>query len=114
MRIEQMEMGHVTVLRLEGDIDESGVGGLRVGLLNCLKERRFNIVLNLNGIRLVSYMGLGVLVERLRQFRVCGGDIKLVGINLSLARMLRMAGIATLFEVYEGETQAAAVYQVAA
>lgn len=114
MVIEQMEMGHVTVLRLDGDIDESGVNALRIGLLSCLKDRRFNIVLNLSGIRLVSYMGLGVLVERLRQFRACGGDMKLVGINLSLSRMLRMAGIATLFEVYEGESQAAAVYQKAA
>jgi anti-sigma B factor antagonist len=114
MKIERMEMDPVTVLRLEGDIDESGVSALRVGLLNCLKERRFNVVLNMSDIRLVSYMGLGVLVERLRQFRACKGDMKLVGINLSLKRMFRMAGIASLFEVYDSETQAIAVYQEAA
>jgi len=114
MNLEREEMGPVTVLRLEGDIDEDGVNALRIGLLRCIKDRRFNLVLNLSGVRLVSYMGLGVLVERLRQFRACGGDMKLVGINLSLNRMFQMAGVASLFEVYDGEPNAVQVYQEAA
>lgn len=114
MKLERMEMGPVTVLRLEGDIDEDGVNALRVGLLRCIKERRFNLVVNLGGVRLVSYMGLGVLVERLRQFRACSGDMKLVGVNLSLSRMFRMAGVASLFEAYENETKAVQVFQEAA
>jgi anti-anti-sigma factor len=114
MKFERIEMGPVTVLRLEGNIDEDGVNQLRVGLLRCIKERRFNLVVNLTGIRLVSYMGLGVLVERLRQFRAYSGDMKLVGVNLSLEQMLRMAGVASLFEIYDSETSAAQVYQEAA
>ncbi|MDQ1257454.1 MAG: Anti-sigma factor antagonist, partial [Candidatus Hydrogenedentes bacterium] len=52
MKFERIEMGPVTVLRLEGNIDEDGVNQLRVGLLRCIKERRFNLVVNLTGIRL--------------------------------------------------------------
>ncbi len=114
MKLERMEVGPVTVLRLAGDIDESGVNALRIGLLGCIKEKRFNLVLNLGGVELVSYMGLGVLVERLRQFRACNGDMKLVGINLLLKRMFRMAGVGALFEVYESEAHAVQVYQEAA
>ena len=114
MKLERTEMGNVTLLRLAGDIDEDGVSKLRVGLLDCLKDQRTNLVLNLRGVRLVSYMGLGVLVERLRQVRASSGDMKLVGINISLDRMFRMAGVSSLFEVYESETDAVQVYQQAA
>lgn len=114
MQVEQIEMGSVTVLRLTGDIDEDGVGALRLSLLRCIKERRMHLVVNLAGVRLVSYMGLGVLVERLRQLRAYGGDMKLVGINLSLDRMFRMAGVSSLFERYDSEAMAVQVYQEAA
>jgi len=65
-------------------------------------------------VGLVSYLGLGVLVERLRQFRAGGGDIKLVRVNLATERLLRMAGISRLFESYENDHRAVQVYQKAA
>jgi len=114
MKLEREENGSVTVLRLTGDIDEHGVNTLRLGLLRCIKDRRCNIVVNLSGVRMVSYMGLGVLVERLRQCRMCNGDLKLVGVNMSLQQMFRMAGVSALFEVYESEPNAVQVYQAAA
>lgn len=114
MKIERTELENVTVLRLVGDIDEEGVNSLRVGLLTCIKDRRMNLVVNLRGVRLVSYMGLGVLVERLRQLRACSGDMKLVGVNVSLDQMFRMAGVSSLFETYSNEADAVQVYQQAA
>jgi len=114
MEINKAEAGSVVVLRLDGDIDAEGVNKLRVALLHCLKEQRHNVVINMHGVGLVSYMGLGVLVERLRQFRVLGGDLKLVGINVATERLFRMAGVGALFEVYESENQATQVFADAA
>ncbi|HOZ46363.1 MAG TPA: STAS domain-containing protein [Candidatus Hydrogenedentes bacterium] len=114
MKLEHVDVGPVTILRLEGDIDEEGVKILRLELLRCIKTHRCNLVVNLSGVRLVSWMGLGVLVERLRQCRACGGDLKLVGVNLSLDRMLRQAAVGSVFETYENESNAVHVYQEAA
>jgi anti-sigma B factor antagonist len=107
-------MGSTTVVRLEGDIDEDGVNVLRIGLLNCLKEHRCRVVANLSGVRYVSFMGLGVLVERLRQLRLQGGDLKLVGVNTYTQRVFRMAGISSLFEIHESESQAVQGFREAA
>ena len=114
MKAERKDTGAVTVLRLQGDIDEMGVDALRTSLYECISDGRFKLVLNLSGIRFISYMGVGVLVERLRKVRALNGDLKLVGINLYTQRLFRMVGVSALFDAYDSETQAIGVYSEAA
>jgi anti-anti-sigma factor len=114
MNIERKDFGAVSVLRLEGDLDETGVDALRGSLYDCISERRYKLVLNLSGVRFISYMGVGVLVERLRTVRSFNGDVKLVAINLYTERLFRMVGVTTLFDTYESETHAIGVFQEAA
>ena len=114
MKVERTDIGAVTVLRLQGDIDETGVDALRTALYECINDGRAKLVMNLSSIRFVSYMGVGVLVERLRKLRAQGGDMKLVGINLYTQRLFRMVGVQSLFDTFENESQALGVYQEAA
>ncbi|GMV99537.1 MAG: hypothetical protein AMXMBFR84_06760 [Candidatus Hydrogenedentota bacterium] len=114
MKAERIDMGAVTVLRLSGDIDERGVDALRTQLYDCITGGRFKIVLNMTDVRYISYMGVGVMVERLRKIRSYNGDIKLAGINLYSERLFRMVGVSNLFEIHEGEQQAVNVFQAAA
>lgn len=114
VQIERLQLGDVTVLRIEGDLDEDGVPELRMALVNCLRDGSHNLVVNLEGMRFISYMGVGVLVERLRQFRSENGDMKLVGLNLYTQRLFRMSGITRLFQAFDNEAQAVEVYQEAA
>ena len=114
MKSDLMQQGPVTVIRIDGDLDEEGVQKLRVSLLDCLSAKRCNVVLNLSALKFISYMGVGVLVERLRQFRSLSGDLKLVGLNLYTERLFRMVGISDLFETYDTEANAVQVFQEAA
>ncbi len=114
LNIDRLEMGKVTILRLMGDIDEHGIDLLRSQLMHCLQERRCHIVVNMRDVKFVSYMGVGVLVERLRQCRNHQGDMKLVGVNLYTERLFRMVGITKVFETFESENQAVQAYQEAA
>ena len=114
MAVERIEQGAVTVLRLEGDIDEDGINVLRVSLLTCIKERRSRVVVNMSDVRYVSFMGLGVLVERLRQLRQLGGDLKLANVNLYTKRVIKMAGASSVFEAFDSEIQAVQGFREAA
>ena len=114
MHVETVESGAATVMRLEGDLDQQGINDLRNALYDCMCQGRFKLVVNLREVRFISYMGLGVLVERLRKVRALSGDIKLVGINLYAERLFRMVGVSALFDVYDSESQAVSVYQEAA
>ena len=99
---------------MDGEVDEDGVRQLRIALVNCLRNNGYNVIVNLSGMKFISYMGVGVLVERLRQFRSYDGDMKLVGLNLYTQRLFRMTGVTSLFDVYENEADAIRDYQEAA
>jgi len=114
MHIDRCDAGSVIVLRIEGDIDEDGVKTLRLSFLSCLKEKRCKVVANLSGVRHISFMGLGVLVERLRHLRLGGGDLKLTGVNVYTQRVFRMAGVSSLFDICDTEGQAVQQFREAA
>lgn len=114
LKIERLESGSVSVLRLDGDIDEEGMNELRLALMGCIQDRRYNTVINLKEVKFVSYMGVGVLVERLRQLRAYGGDMKLTGVNLYTDRLFRMIGVTNIFEIRDSESNAIQEYQKAA
>lgn len=114
MTVNRDDLDAVTVLRLEGDIDDAGVDDLRTALYTCAKQGRCKLVLNMTEVRFISYMGVGVLVERLQSLRKANGDIKLVGLNLYTERLFRMVGVGSLFDVQDSEAQAVGLFQKAA
>ncbi len=114
MKIQRAEVGSVSVLRPVCDLDESALDDLRAALFDCISEGRYCIVMNLSEVRYMSFMSLGVLVERLRRVRESHGDIKLVGLNLYGERMLRMAGVGNLFETFDSEARAIGMFHEAA
>lgn len=114
MNVDRLESGAVTVLRPTGDLDEEGAKDLRLSLSGCLQDQRARLVVNLANVNYTSYLGIGLLVERLRQFRACRGDLKLAGVNLYTRRIMRMAGVLHLFEIYEEEAVAIDSYRKAA
>jgi len=114
LNIERERIGDVAIERVSGDIDEDGVKTLRIALVNCLRENCYHVVVNLEDMKFISYMGVGVLVERLRQFRTFDGDMKLVGLNIYTQRLFRMTGVTNLFDTFDKEAQALQVYSKAA
>ena len=114
LKIDSYEQSGCTVMRLEGDIDEDGMNVLRLRLMECIQAQQCNVVVNLEAVKFVSYMGVGVLVERLRQLRACNGDLKLTGVNLYTERLFRMVGITNVFESYRTEAQALQAFAEAA
>ena len=114
LTIDKYESGMVTVLRLDGDIDEDGMNVLRLSLMECIQDQRCHVVVNLAAVKFVSYMGVGVLVERLRQLRSANGDLKLTGVNLYTERLFRMVGVTNVFDTFATEAQAVQAFAEAA
>ena len=114
LNIETRKTDDIAIVRVDGEVDEDGVRQLRIALVNCLRNNGYNVIVNLSGMKFISYMGVGVLVERLRQFRSCDGDMKLVGLNLYTQRLFRMTGVTSLFDVYDSEADAIREYREAA
>ena len=112
--IKRVQVGLVTVLRLHGDLDEDGAYALHVGLLECVKERRRRVVVNFSDVQIVSYLSVGVLVEKLRWLRKYGGNMKLAGLNCDVQSLFMRMGVTSILELYETEFQAIGMFNEAA
>jgi len=100
MTVQSTDCEHVTILELKGDLSTESASQVRRILGECMRSGRSNIVVDLGGVSDISYVGIGVLVERLRQVRARNGDIKLVSPNGWMQRMFNLVG-ANVFEMYD-------------
>ncbi len=104
--INRTELPKGTLLTIDGDIDDQGVDILRAELYKLAQEQVLNIYLDLDASRFISYVGVGVLVERHESLKKLGGGIRLININLYTERLFRMVGVSNLFETYDHVEQA--------
>ena len=100
MTVESKDCEHVTILELKGELSPESAGQVREILGECMRSGRSNIVVDLEGVSDISYVGIGVLVERLRQVRARNGDIKLVSPTGWMRRIFGVVG-ANVFEMYD-------------
>jgi anti-sigma B factor antagonist len=114
MIIDRYEMGAVTILRLDGNIDGPDVDDLRLALAHCIKDERCNVVINMTNVKFTSYLGVGVLVERVRQLRAYNGDLKLCNVNTYTQRLFRMSAVTKVFATFASEPEAIQAFRKAA
>ena len=100
MTVASKDCEHVTILELKGELSPESAGQVREILGECMRSGRSNIVVDLEGVSDISYVGIGVLVERLRQVRARNGDIKLVSPTGWMRRVFSVVG-ANVFEMYD-------------
>jgi anti-anti-sigma factor len=111
LKIDRLEIGSVTVLRAEGEIDDASANTLREKVRNCMADKRYQIALDLSKVVYMSCMGAGALVECLGALQKCNGDMKLAGMNLQSRRLLSTMGLGHVFESYDSENSAVKGYQ---
>lgn len=111
MHINRLDNNVVTVLRLEGIIDEDGIEVVRQAVKDCLRDKRSQVVLNLAKVEFISYLGAGMLVDSLARVRGFGGDLKFVGANVYAMRLFRMVSVHKLLPLFQTEGQAIQEFQ---
>jgi len=107
---EKMERDNVSVLKVSGNLDTSTSKLLKEILTELIKERRYNIVVDMKKVVQINYMGVGTLLERLRQVRKQSGDLKLARLNAITRKALSMVGASKVFETYDTEEAAIASF----
>lgn len=100
------DMKRVELVRISGRIDSSNATQFD----NVLKEvvsRKNNVVLEMSEVDYISSAGLRAMIALLRECKKHKGDVRLANPSDRVTEVLALAGLDSLFEVYE--TEAAAV-----
>ena len=114
LSIERENDGAVTVLRLDGDLDESSINEVRLLLSACMKERSVLMVLNLEKLQFMSRLAVAMLLQKDCEFRGRCGELRLACPSVYVRRLLQMCGVGTSFYLHSTEASAVQACQRAA
>src|SRR5574338_254953 len=112
LAISDRRIGHCCVVRVSGRlIAEEGSQYFRE-MFDSLMERGFlQFVLNLRDVSTLDSGGVGSIVAKYLSVRRAGGDLKLVCLSGRACHVLDIAGLLSVFEVFDDEEKAAASFQ---
>ncbi len=111
LEFEKVEHENVSVLKISGNLDTSTYKLLKGALKELINEQHYNIVVDMRKVVQINYMGVGTLLERLRQVRKQSGDLKLACLNRLTRKTLSMVGASKVFETYETEEDEVASFE---
>ena len=112
VEFERVQHESVSVLKVSGNLDTYTYKLLKKALAELIKEEHYNIVVDMKKVSQVNYMGVGTLLERLRQVRRLSGDLKLAGLNRATRKAFSMVGASKVFETYDNEEAAVASFPI--
>src|SRR5947207_29851 len=112
MKIAERTLGAVTVIDVDGPITLGGGDTDRLGdkVRSLLQQGRKQLIANLAKVSYMDSAGLGELVQAYTTVSRQGGSLKLVGVTTRLNDLLVITKLATVFDSYESEAEAAACY----
>jgi anti-sigma B factor antagonist len=96
MHFSRIDGDHITVLRVEGELDANTAPDLRPTLDQIVADRRHRVTVDLSGLRLIDSSGVGALVSLYKRVRAQGGSVFVEGASdqpLAIFRLLRLDAV---------------------
>ena len=90
----------VLILRADGGINADNAGQFVGDLEKIVDAGLRKIIVDCSGLDHISSFGIGVLLRVHKRLARHGGDVKLAGIHTGLVRVLQIARLDLLFDVY--------------
>ena len=106
MNFSVESMKRVDLVTVSGRIDSSNASDFEGNLRELTGNGRSNLVLNLAGVTYMSSAGLRALVSTLKECKKRSGDVRIATPSERVAEVLTLAGLDTLFQVYEDDAAA--------
>lgn len=110
MEITTTRQNDVTVVTVSGELDSATWEEATLYLDAELESGHTNLVIDLALVTYMSSAGLRVIVGAMRKARGSGGDLRLAGAEGNIHRLLVIAGLGSVMQIFTTATQAVASY----
>jgi anti-sigma B factor antagonist len=91
----------IAIVRVLGQIDTTTSHELERRLQYLLKDRQFDIVIELSRVTYISSAGWGIFISEIRGIRESGGDLKLVGMTPEVAEVFELLEFHNILESFK-------------
>jgi anti-sigma B factor antagonist len=106
MEVNTQNFKRVDLVTVSGRVDSSSAPELDQALKDLTGAGRSSLVLDLSQVDYMSSAGLRSLVSALRDCKKQGGDVRLATPSARVSDVLNLAGLDSIFQVYENTTEA--------
>ncbi len=104
--ISVQSLKRADVITVAGRIDSSNASSFDDALKESMANGRHNLVLELADVHYMSSAGLRAMVAALRECKKHRGDVRLASVSERVSEVLSLAGLDSLFTVYDDKTAA--------
>ncbi len=107
MEVTRREVGDVVILDLDGKLTiGQGDVVLRGSFVDELDVGQRKIIVNLGGVKVIDSSGLGELIRCKVTASEKDADVKLLNVNLKARKLITMAQLVGVFEMFDDEGKA--------
>ncbi len=100
------------VIAIDGKIVGVGAAEVERALQQAIADGETRLVLDLTDAPMVSSAGLRVIISTAKRLRALpSGDLRLAGASRHILDVLELAGLLTVFKVYDSRQEAVQSYQ---
>lgn len=110
VEIKTEQFKRADLIDVSGRIDSSNASELEDAFTSIINDGRYNLVLDLSGIEYMSSAGLRAMVAALRECKKHRGDLRLANPSPRMQEVLNLAGLDTVFTIYDDATAAVGSY----
>lgn len=110
MKVSSSDVGSVTVVSLDGDLDASTAGDVEWHARTLLDAGRTRLVLDFTSVPYIASAGLRVVQVIALAARGKGGDVRLSGLCPAVLDVFNMSGFTAAFKVFPTVSEATASY----
>ena len=103
--IQVEDLKRVELVKVSGRIDSSNAAQFD-GVLKEVVGRKHNVVLEMSGVDYISSAGLRAMIALLRECKKHKGDVRLATPSERVVEVLALAGLDSLFNIYDNESSA--------
>lgn len=111
MEIAKRQIGDVCILDMDGKLT-IGTGDVRLRgtLLDELNDGQKKFIFNLQNVKVIDSSGLGELIRSRATATSQDAEIKLLHVNLKARKLLTMARLVGVFDMFDDEAVAVAAF----
>jgi anti-sigma B factor antagonist len=111
MEISSRHIGDVTILDLNGKLTiGTGDVALRGAMLTEINEGKKKVLINLQEVKAIDSSGLGELIRCRATAASNEAEVKLLHVNLKARKLLTMARLVGVFDMFDDEEMAIASF----
>ena len=104
--VEIRHRDNVVLIDVAGHLTVFEVGALREAIQLLLREKRNNILLNLNRLRYLDSSGIGELARIYVGVVKKGGSMKVIGLSAKVEEVLKITHLSQVFQEFPDEQTA--------